>query len=504
MRLMGRTRGGALVRFALGAVIVVLFTAATTAVAGLMQFRNFAADLSQRPALAHAATVHANPGSPQTILVIGSDHRAGTPWKTANTDTLILVRLNPSSSTINVLSVPRDLEVQIPQVKGGGGFPGRINEAYSIGGPNLLVRILHKQVLRGLAVNHIVDINFGGFRALVNAIGCVYTDVDHRYYNNTALTNYSSINIQPGYQKLCGQKALAFVRFRHTDSDLVRNARQQDFIRWAKDQYPQSSLLANRDRLLRIFGSYTQTDHDLHTVDGLINLFNLVLFMDGHTIKQVKFPAVYTPCAPACYVTATKRGEARTFREFMTPTQSHPSSSSSSSHRSGGSHGGSHPGPPAVSADSADGRTQVAALGHAGFPVYYAKDIANGSSYCYANDSNCYLEIPSPGSYPRKYKIADRSGHKYWAYRMTLELNPVLGEYYGIQGMQWQNPPILHSPSYSVTRNGKRLEVYTGGGNVELVAWHTLQGVYWVSNTLTNTLKPRQMIAIAASFTRGR
>ena len=93
-----------------------------------------------------------------------------------------------------------------------------------------------------LHVNHIVDVNFGGFQALVNAIGCVYADVDHRYYNNTRYTGYSSIDIQPGYQKLCGADALAFVRFRHTDSDLVRNARQQDFIRWAKDQYGVASI----------------------------------------------------------------------------------------------------------------------------------------------------------------------------------------------------------------------------------------------------------------------
>ena len=94
----------------------------------------------------------------------------------------------------------------------------------------------------GLQVNHIIDVNFKGFSDLVDAIGCVYTDVDHRYYNNTAVTDYSSIDIQPGYQKLCGDNqaetgALAFVRFRHTDTDIVRNARQQDFLRWAKSQF---------------------------------------------------------------------------------------------------------------------------------------------------------------------------------------------------------------------------------------------------------------------------
>jgi polyisoprenyl-teichoic acid--peptidoglycan teichoic acid transferase len=502
LKLMPRTRGGALARFGAGAVVVILFTAATTAVAGLMEFKNLAADLSKTPALTHAAVIHADPGSSQTILVIGSDHRAGTPWKAANTDTMMLVRLNPNSSTINVLSVPRDLEIQIPQVKGGGGFTGRINEAYSIGGPNLLIRILRHEVFRGLDVNHIVDINFGGFRALVNAIGCVYSDVDHRYYNNTALTNYSSINIQPGYQKLCGSKALAFVRFRHTDSDLVRSARQQDFVRWAKQQYSQSSLIANRDRLLRIFGSYTQTDHDLHTVDGLINLFNLVVFMDGHTIKQIRFPATYTPCLPACYVTATAKAERKTFRLFMTPTRSQPSSSSSHPTSQSSHHKPSRPGPPAVTPDPTDGRAQARALGHVGMPVYYPRVVATGSNYCFDDASNCYLEIPSPGSYPRRYRVGDRSGHSYRAYRMTLVLDPLLGQYYGIQGLQWQNPPILNNPSQTRTVNGKRLEIYLAGGKITLVAWHGPQGVYWVSNTLTQTLSNRQMITIAASFTK--
>ena len=140
---------------------------------------------------------------------------------------------------------------------------------------------------------------------MVDAIGCVYTDVDHRYYNNTALTDYSSIDLQPGYQRLCGADALAFVRFRHTDSDIVRNARQQDFLRWAKTQFNVGQLLSQRDRFLKIFGKHTQTDPDLHSIDGLINLFNLVAFSAGHSIKQVRSPpsscraAVASPPPPA-------------------------------------------------------------------------------------------------------------------------------------------------------------------------------------------------------------
>jgi len=489
-----RTKRGTLGRFALAAFIVVSFAAATTAVAGLMQFKQIAQDISKNPALKHARVVVANPGSAQTILVIGSDHRAGEPWRAANTDTMMLIRLNPSSSTINVISVPRDLQVQLP------GFTGKLNAAYSLGGPNLLIKTIRRQVVPSLVVNHIVDINFGGFKDLVNAIGCVYSDVDHRYYNNTALTNYSSINIQPGYQKLCGTNALAFVRFRHTDSDIVRNARQQDFIRWAKDQYPQSQLISNRDKLLRIFGEHTQTDHDLHTVDGLINLFTLVAFMDGHTIQQVHFPALFPPCNPACYVTATHAAERRAFTRFMKPTVNHPTSASS--HPKKGGHHGSAPSKPAVTANPAGGKPQEAALRGAGMPVYYPRVIAAGSTYCFDDASSCYLEVPSPGSYPRKYSISDRSGHPYRAYRMTLVINQVLGQYYGIQGMQWQDPPLLNSPSYTTTAGGKRLQVFASGGKVTQVAWHTPQGVYWISNTLTNNLSGAQMVAIMASLTR--
>ncbi len=81
------------------------------------------------------------------------------------------------------------------------------------------------------------------------------------------------------------------MRYRHTDTDIVRSARQQDFIRQAKDQYGQANLIANRDTLLRIFGKHTQTDPDLHSTDGLINLFNLVAFSDAHSIREVHFPA---------------------------------------------------------------------------------------------------------------------------------------------------------------------------------------------------------------------
>jgi polyisoprenyl-teichoic acid--peptidoglycan teichoic acid transferase len=534
VRLIPSSRGGMLLRFFFGAFLVIGFAAATTAVAGLLQVRQITQYIDATPAFKASPQVTVpDPGSAQTILLVGSDHRAHTPFRDVNTDTMMLVRMDPASSTINLLSVPRDLKVEIPE--GGALVTNKLNAAYFYGGPNLLIKILQQQVFPGLKVNHVVDVGFGGFEQMINAIGCVYTDVDHRYYNNTAVTDYSSIDIQPGYQKLCGADALSFVRFRHSDSDIVRNARQQDFIRWAKAQFSQDQILTERGSLLRIFGKNATTDHNLHTTDGLINLFDLVAFSAVHSIKQFPFPAIELPCAPAapnqgtaaaaaqtpCYVSADPSAEHSVFHAFMTPTkaapaQSTPPAPSGSPASTAGSAGPAHAGGPSkpgsggganapgLTSDVSDGAAQAKALGPTGIPIYYPKLIESSSRYCSGTTYVCPLEAPSPGSYPRAYLLHDRQGIAHYAYRMTLVMNPALGQYYGVQGTTWLNPPILSSPSGTKTVNGKQLLLYTNGSKLSVVAWKTPQAVYWISNTLTDDLTDRQMVAIAASLTRAR
>lgn len=514
MRLRPRTRGGALWRFFLAAVLVIIATAGTTAVAGLLQFKQFAADLNITGPIQQADVNLPPPGAPQTLLVIGSDHRASDPsYKFAHTDTMLLMRLNAASQTINLLSIPRDLQVPIP-----GFGTSKLNSAYADGGPNLLIKTMQRDVFPGLRVNHIVDVNFGAFQNLVNAIGCVYSDVDHRYYNSTALTGYSSIDIQPGYQKLCGtdqiRGALAFVRFRHSDSDLVRNARQQDFIRWAKDQYGLTNLISNKDTLLRIFGKYAKTDHSLHTVSGLLNLTDLVLNSAGHTIKSIRFPSIPGPCTattPDCIVTADPVAEQAAFQAFMRATQAPaPAPAALSAPAGGATRAGarraSRVSAAGVTTDTIDGHSQAAALHAARMPVYYPKLIAAGSSYCLSIIGNCdnpqEPQSEYAASYPRHYTIHDQQGRRQLAYYMTLVINPLLGQYYGVQGTTWLHPPILAHPNGFRTVDGKRLELFSGGGKLTDVAWRTRQGVYWVSNTLTNDIGNQQMVAIAASLTR--
>ncbi len=506
-----RTRGGMLWRFLLATVLIVGATATTTAVAGLLQVKDLVNFISVNPGIASKQIIVAKPGKPQTILLIGSDHRAGTPVRGANTDTMLLVRLNAASSTINVMSIPRDLQVNIP-----GYGTNKLNSAYSDGGYSLLIKTIRDNVFPGFHPNHIVDTNFTGFSDLVDAIGCVYSDVDHRYYNQSqpapSPDNYSSIDIQPGYQKLCGDNqsihgALPFVRFRHTDSDIVRNARQQDFIRWAKDQYGATQLVNNRDKLLRIFGKYSTLDKELQSTDGLLNLFNLVAFSDGDTIKQVPFPAEFLPCTTtSCYVTATPAAERATYARFLAPTRKSqvkhkatPKSAKGSRHLAAIPTAG-------LTADPTDGRAQAAQLTHAGMPVYYPRLIQTNSFYCTGQLSSC-LDGEEPAtayahSYPREYRIPGRRGTTYAAYRMTLAINPSLGQYYGVQGTTWRNPPLLSSPSGTRTINGRKLYLYANGGRLTTVAWHNGPDTYWISNTLTTQIPNGQMVGVAASLTR--
>ena len=530
MSLLPRTRGGALWRFTLAAILVIGFAAGTTAVAGLLQVKDIVNDLNLTAPLKDARVTLPPPGAPETLLLIGSDHRAGQPYSWASTDTMMLVRIDDSSSTINVLSIPRDLAVMLPQ--GGVMTEQKLNAAYSIGGPNLLIKTLQTQVFPGLVVNHILDVNFKGFSDLIDAIGCVYSDVDHRYYNNTSLTDYSSIDIEPGYQRLCGDNqaitgALAFVRFRHTDSDVVRNARQQDFLRWTKDGYSADQLISNESKLLRIFGSEVQTDKSLHTTDGLIDLFDLVVNADGRTIKSTPFPEYFGPCGGTntqtpCYVfpigmTAVgqvTQPEERAYSRFITPTIAAPASSSSAApsgsaakaKRSASSYDGG------LTPDPGDGKSQAAQLGNVGMPVLYPRLIQGptennpgGSEYCFSITGNCDdPEEPASEydhSYPRKYLIHASDGAPHAAYVMTLVINSALGEYYTVQGTTWRDPPILNGPKRVQTIDGRTLIESLDGGNIALVAFHTPHGLYWVSNTLANAIPNSQMIGMALSMT---
>ena len=211
------------------------------------------------------------PGQPAVALVIGYDHRADEGKNTpSRSDTLMLVRADPDTKAISLLSFPRDLSAQI-DCPGHTPFVAKINAAYATCGPKGALRTVRN--LTGVPINYIITVNFRGFRQLVDKLGGVWMDVDRRYYNNQGgPTGYAKINLQPGYQRLTGLKALDFVRFRHTDSDIYRTARQQLFVKALKDRIESSFSVTKLPQLIKVITSNVEVgqgggkDVPAHTV----------------------------------------------------------------------------------------------------------------------------------------------------------------------------------------------------------------------------------------------
>jgi LCP family protein required for cell wall assembly len=173
----------------------------------------------------HLAPKIPTSGQPITALLIGSDHRSdGATGKNGLSDTLMLARMDPKHHMVSLLSIPRDLWVP--------SLGNKINSAYSDGGDAKSLQAVEE--VTGVHPNYLLNVDFSGFQKLVDSLGGVYVNVDQYYYNPLAqsqYTGFSAIDVKPGYQKLNGEDALAFSRYRHTDDDFHRQARQQMFLR---------------------------------------------------------------------------------------------------------------------------------------------------------------------------------------------------------------------------------------------------------------------------------
>lgn len=494
-----RGRGRMWLRFLLAAVVVVVMTAGVTATGALLEVQGFVNDLKKGGTIAglgHVVTP-ADAGEPQTILLIGSDHRASDASTNARSDTMILVRLDPHTKTITVLSIPRDLKIDYTYKN--VLYSGRkINETYTVGGEALTAKVI-KRLLGGIDINHVVNIDFKGFKAAVDAIGCVYVDVD-RHYEHTNLPGgeqYAEIHISAGYQRLCGSQALDYVRFRHLDTDFVRAARQQDFLRQAKGQYGIGRFLGDPHLVTGPIGRHMHTDKNLQSKEELLRLVNLLAYTIGSPIRQVQFPPAYDNSATGSYVTANAEVLATLRQQFLAEVPlpaPHPPQPAG--------HGGKKRPPGAGKASAGDlvnaaatGENYAIQLGPMRIPIYYPKLLTPRGTYA-------TLET---GENPRAYRIRDKDHKPHAAYRLVVNANDPSspGNYYGIEGTTWLDPPILANPSDdSRVVNGKKLELFYDGKLLRTVAWPTPKAVYWVQNTLQEKLTNHQMLAIAGSLTR--
>ncbi|MFL5913698.1 MAG: LCP family protein [Gaiellaceae bacterium] len=463
-------------RLGLGALLIIAAAATATSVAAFSVVNDVVTVLRHGHPITGLDKVlaQADSGAPQTILLIGSDQRskasndAKINGTGARSDTMMLVRLDPQKRATAMMSFPRDLKVEIP-----GHGTDKLNASYSLGGPKLTVKTIKQ--LTGLSINHVINVDFRGFRAGVDKVGCVFIDVDRHYYNLGGA--YAKINILPGYQKMCGGPALAYVRYRHEDNDIVRAARQQGFLRQAKDQLGVGRIYNNRKGLLKIFGQYTSSD--IRDRSSVLRILKLVLQSAGHPFVQIPFKSELGPS----YVTASQNDIDETVHQFLgvqAPTKAVKPAETRKSHRK--RHAKTPTGLIGASSEGKQLGLQLVSNGARGIPIYYPRqrrpsDVFQGP--------------------PRAYKVAV-SGRLYPAYRIVVKMSGI-GDYWGVQGIAWTNPPILREASTVKKIGHRKLFVYGDGNRVRLVVWKTKYATYWVANSLELTLTRAQMLAIASS-----
>ena len=498
-------------RFTLAAVLIVAVSAATTATASLLYLDSIANAI--RPGndklqkRLNKFLADAGDGGAQTFLVIGSDKRANEEEDPGRSDTTLLVRLDPDQGLISMMSIPRDLKVEIP-----GYGTGKFNEAYSYGGTKLTLQTV--KALTGLPINHVVNVDFLGFAQGVYAIGCVYVDIDRRYYHSNveSAEQYAEINVQPGYQLMCGKKALQYVRYRHTDTDIVRSARQQDFISQTRSRISLQDLVFDQGELVEAFTDYTTSD--INDGKTLLEVLKLLAASRNSTINEVHFPAELGPS----FVYTTPAAVEEAVQEFLGGETVQEAKAAQKQSREEAAAGKKHkrhkkpkkktkPKKPQVEAVKAgtDGLVPAAEAGKAEakiaarrsrgfFPIYYPTRLPEGTHFV---ETNPYEKVVDP----YVYNIKDEDGDRHLAYRMVLVAEMSDGDhYFGVQGIRgWSDPPILEDPSLTKTINGRDYDIYVDGENVKIVAWHRGDNVYWISNDLLRTLTNDQMIGMARS-----
>ena len=182
--------------------------------------------------------------SPSTLLLLGTDAGPGIGRENSRrSDSILLVRTDPTRGRTAYLSVPRDLRADIP----GRGF-GKINAAYQHGGAQLAIRAVRQ--LTGLQVNHVLVVDFRNFVQLVDALGGVEIDVpepiiankfDCPFKTQQQCDRWSGWRFRAGKQTMNGRRALVYARIRENrlnpaENDLTRGERQQAVVRAITDK----------------------------------------------------------------------------------------------------------------------------------------------------------------------------------------------------------------------------------------------------------------------------
>lgn len=190
------------------------------------------------------------------ILILGGDGRSQNDQ--GRSDSIMVASIDPETKKAHLYSVLRDTYTEIPE-----HGKRKINEAYSIGGPELSMKAVGDLI--GLPIHYYFFVDFESFEKLVDAIGGVDFEVEkNMYYIDKTYKQEFVINLKKGFQHLDGDKALQYVRFRHDAlSDFTRTERQREFLKAVIEKVKSTTTIINLPNILDQLAPYIETNMDL-------------------------------------------------------------------------------------------------------------------------------------------------------------------------------------------------------------------------------------------------
>lgn len=260
---------------------------------------------------------------PISFVILGRDSRPET--GTMLTDVMIVAVANPKTKHVTMMSIPRDTRVKIPGYSGyhkinsvfaNGDVERRQAEAQGLvpqeDGPSLVKKTL--QDMLGIPVEHYVNVDFEGFKALIDELGGVEVNVDRKLVYDDPTDN-THINLEPGLQVLNGTQALGYVRHRHDNrgtkyysSDFDRNRRQQEVIRAMVTKATSLGGVTKIFDLINVGASHVKTDLSPEQIKGLATDF---ITVDPSTFVTLESGAYWSASDSYTYLEKDKLEENR-------------------------------------------------------------------------------------------------------------------------------------------------------------------------------------------------
>ena len=220
-----------------------------------------------------------------TVLLIGVDQRPGEK-SYSNTDTLLVASINTENGKVNLLSIPRDTQVNIP-----GYGKEKINAAARLGKGLKTTQFLIEQLI-DQPIDGYVLTNFDGFKSIIDTLGGVTLTVEKDMYYVTGDKRDGIINLKKGTQRLNGTEALQYVRFRQDAlADISRTSRQQAVLKAMEHEFLQVKTLAKLPTLISQMTKAVET-----------NLSVSQLWSAGNTLLRFNDPEIVSQTLPGNFL----------------------------------------------------------------------------------------------------------------------------------------------------------------------------------------------------------